>query len=98
MNEMLNHLGVNAKAAETEMRNLSTDKKNEVLLAVADRLVKDTQTLIRANAVDVEEGKRNQMPEGLIDRLLLQRAESREWQKDYGRLLLWMIPSGKLPE
>ena len=71
MNEMLNHLGVNAKAAETEMRNLSTDKKNEVLLAVADRLVEDTQTLIRANAVDVEEGKRNQMPEGLIDRLLL---------------------------
>ena len=71
MNEILNHLGVNAKAAETEMRNLSTDKKNEVLLAVADRLVKDTQTLIRANAVDVEEGKRNQMPEGLIDRLLL---------------------------
>ena len=71
MNKMLNHLGVNAKAAETEMRNLSTDKKNEVLLAVADRLVKDTQTLIRANAVDVEEGKRNQMPEGLIDRLLL---------------------------
>ena len=71
MNEMLNHLGVNAKAAETEMRNLSTDKKNEILLAVADRLVKDTQTLIRANAVDVEEGKRNQMPEGLIDRLLL---------------------------
>lgn len=71
MNGMLNHLGVNAKAAETEMRNLSTDKKNEVLLAVADRLVKDTQTLIRANAVDVEEGKRNQMPEGLIDRLLL---------------------------
>ena len=71
MNEMLNHLGVNAKAAETEMRNLFTDKKNEVLLAVADRLVKDTQTLIRANAVDVEEGKRNQMPEGLIDRLLL---------------------------
>ena len=71
MNEMLNHLGVNAKAAETEMRNLSTDKKNEVLLAVADRLVKDTQTLIRANTVDVEEGKRNQIPEGLIDRLLL---------------------------
>ena len=71
MNKMLNHLGVNAKAAETEMRNLSTDKKNEVLLAVADRLVNDTQTLIRANAVDVEEGKRNQMPEGLIDRLLL---------------------------
>ena len=71
MNEMLNRLGMNAKAAETEMRNLSTNKKNEVLLAVADRLVKDAQLLISANALDVEEGKRNQMPEGLIDRLLL---------------------------
>lgn len=71
MNEMLNRLGMNAKAAETEMRNLSTNKKNEVLLAVADRLVKDAQILISANALDVEEGKRNQMPEGLIDRLLL---------------------------
>ena len=71
MNEMLNRLGMNAKAAETEMRNLSTNKKNEVLLAVADRLVKDAQTLISANALDVEEGKRNHMPEGLIDRLLL---------------------------
>ena len=71
MNEMLNRLGTNAKAAETEMRNLSTNKKNEVLLAVADKLVKDAQTLINANRLDVETGKRNHMPEGLIDRLLL---------------------------
>lgn len=54
MNEMLNRLGMNAKAAETEMRNLSTNKKNEVLLAVADKLVKDAQTLINANRLDVE--------------------------------------------
>ena len=53
MNEMLNRLGMNAKAAETEMRNLSTNKKNEVLLAVADKLVKDAQTLINANRLDV---------------------------------------------
>lgn len=71
MNEMLNRLGINAKAAETEMRNLSTNKKNKVLLAVADKLVKDARTLISANRLDVETGKRNHMPEGLIDRLLL---------------------------
>ena len=71
MNEMLNRLGMNAKAAETEIRNLSTNKKNEILLAVADKLVKDAQTLINANRLDVENGKRNHMPEGLIDRLLL---------------------------
>ena len=39
------------------MRNLSTNKKNEVLLAAADKLVKDAQTLINANRLDVETGK-----------------------------------------
>ena len=56
MNEMLNRLGMNAKAAETEMRNLSTNKKNEVLLAVADKLVKDAQTLINANRLSQRAG------------------------------------------
>ena len=77
MNEMLNRLGMNAKAAETEMRNLSTNKKNEVLLAVADKLVKDAQTLINANRLDVETGKRNHMPEGLIDEKTPKRTADR---------------------
>ena len=42
-----------------------------MLLAVADKLVEDAQTLLSANRLDVETGKRNHMPEGLIDRLLL---------------------------
>ena len=58
MNEMLNRLGMNAKAAETEMRNLSTNKKNEVLLAVADKLVEDAQTLLSANRLDVRNRKK----------------------------------------
>lgn len=71
MNEMLEKLGKNAKEAESAVRNLSTNKKNEVLLAVADKLLCDAQLLIEANAQDMEEGKRNHMPEGLLDRLLL---------------------------
>lgn len=71
MNEMLDKLGKNAKEAEGAVRNLSTNKKNEVLLAVADKLICDAQILIQANAQDMEEGKRNHMPEGLLDRLLL---------------------------
>lgn len=71
MNEMLEKLGKNAKEAESAVRNLSTNKKNEVLLAVADKLLCDAQLLIQANALDMEEGKRNHMPEGLLDRLLL---------------------------
>ncbi len=71
MNEMLKNLGTNAKEAETAVRNLSTNKKNEVLLAVADSLVAHADILMAANSIDVEEGRKNHMPEGLVDRLLL---------------------------
>ena len=42
-----------------------------MLAAVAEHLVECTDELIKANAVDVENGKKNNMPEGLVDRLLL---------------------------
>lgn len=71
MNEMLNQLGQKAREAESRVRNLSPDKKNQVLLAVADSLEHNTEELLKANALDVEAGKKNGMSEGLIDRLLL---------------------------
>lgn len=74
MNTMLEQLGRNAKDAEISVRNLSTNKKNQVLLAVAEKLTANAGTLIKANAIDVENGRKNHMPEGLIDRLLLTEA------------------------
>lgn len=71
MNEMLLELGQNAKEAENMLRIITTNKKNQVLAAVAEHLVECTDELIKANAVDVENGKKNNMPEGLVDRLLL---------------------------
>ena len=71
MNEMLLELGQNAKEAENMLRTITTNKKNRVLAAVAEHLVECTDELIKANAVDVENGKKNNMPEGLVDRLLL---------------------------
>ncbi|HJB15787.1 MAG TPA: glutamate-5-semialdehyde dehydrogenase [Candidatus Blautia excrementipullorum] len=71
MNEMLINMGKNAKEAETVLRALSTNKKNEVLSAVAGQLVKHTDMLIKANETDVENGRKNHMPESLVDRLML---------------------------
>lgn len=78
MNEMLIELGKKAKAAEDSLRTISTDKKNQVLSAVADHLVACSETLLKANETDVNNGKANHMPEGLVDRLLLtkERIES----------------------
>ena len=74
MNEMLETLGRNAKEAEIVLRNLDTAKKNQVLEAVADSLVADSKAVLTANAIDVENGRKNQMPEGLVDRLMLTEA------------------------
>ena len=71
MNEMLLQLGKNAKEAENTLRTISTNQKNRVLAAVADHLVESSEKLLKANAIDVSNGKKNNMPEGLIDRLLL---------------------------
>ena len=71
MNEMLLQLGKNAKEAENTLRTISTNQKNKVLAAVADHLVESSEKLLEANAVDVSNGKKNNMPEGLVDRLLL---------------------------
>lgn len=73
MKEMLVELGKRAKDAEGALRTISTDKKNQVLAAVADHLVINSETLLKANEEDVKNGKANHMPEGLVDRLLLTR-------------------------
>ena len=71
MNEMLEILGKNAVDAENILPNLSTNKKNQILRQAAEQLVKDTDKILAANAIDVQKGRENQMSEGLVDRLML---------------------------
>lgn len=58
-----------AKEVKAQIAALSTNQKNDALLAVADKLVQQQETLIAANEIDMENGKKNGMPEGLLDRL-----------------------------
>lgn len=71
MDTFLEKIGKNAKKAECTVRNLSTGKKNEVLYAAAEKLLSCTELILKANEEDVRKGKEHHMPEGLIDRLLL---------------------------
>ena len=50
---------------------VSSSNMDEVLLAVAGQLEDKAELLIKANEQDVENGRKNQMPESLVDRLLL---------------------------
>ena len=60
-----------AKETKAEMANLGTNEKNEALKAVAEALVAHAPEIIAANEKDLENGKKNHMPEGLLDRLML---------------------------
>ena len=71
MNEMLIQMGKNAREAEKSLRSLSTAKKNEALAAVAQRLVEKADVLLKANEEDVANGRKNNMKESLVDRLML---------------------------
>lgn len=61
----------NAKEASIKIGNLDTKTKNEVLLAAADALIAKSAGILEENKKDLEHGRENQMPEGLIDRLML---------------------------
>lgn len=60
-----------AKKIAPKIGILDTNTKNQTLLTVADFLVKEQNFILDANKIDIEDGKKNHMPEGLLDRLLL---------------------------
>ena len=60
-----------AKAASREVELLSTEKKNELLLAIADAVLAQKDRLIAENARDLAAARENGMRASLIDRLTL---------------------------
>ena len=63
-----------AKEISRQIGTLDTDTKNRALLAAADALVTHTPEILAANEKDIARGRENNMPEGLLDRLLLNEA------------------------
>lgn len=68
---MLEQLGINAKKAADILTTADTDIKNKALLAVGKALVDNADVIIKANNIDIENGKKAGLNAGLIDRLML---------------------------
>ena len=60
-----------AKAAARRLAILSTDVKNNALLAMADALEANQQAILTANSQDMENGRQKGLSDALLDRLLL---------------------------
>lgn len=64
-------LGVRAKGTKRYLSLISTEDKNKALVAIADALVENQNEIIEANKIDLENGRKNGLNEGLLDRLML---------------------------
>lgn len=64
-------LGKKAKSASREIAQLSSEQKEQVLLALAARLVEAQDEILEANTADLRAGEARGMSPALLDRLVL---------------------------
>ena len=67
----IDELGIRAKAAAPYLAGCDDKTKSAAMGEVARRINEDPGPLIKANALDIENGRKNGMSEALIDRLTL---------------------------
>ena len=68
---MLTEIGKKAKLASAKLAVASTEDKNRILQAMANALRENCNKILEANAIDIENGRKNGMAESLVDRLML---------------------------
>ena len=69
--ELIHSMAVKARAASAELGKAGTAAKNSALSAIADRLEKDVDAILAANASDVEKARAGGLAPAMVDRLTL---------------------------
>ena len=67
----IEEIGKRAKKASYTAAKLSMETKVLALTTVAEYIVKETKSILEANAIDIENAKLKNISEGLLDRLTL---------------------------
>ncbi|MDE5984190.1 MAG: glutamate-5-semialdehyde dehydrogenase [Eubacterium sp.] len=70
---MLKNLGINARKAAGVLTTATTQQKNEALEEIAKALLENADKIIEQNKIDLENGKKAGLNEGLLDRLMLNK-------------------------
>lgn len=64
-------VGQRAKTASSLIAKVGTKKKNHALLAIASSLNEAKETILAANAIDIEVGQKRGLSPALLDRLAI---------------------------
>ena len=74
LEQYMHQLGEQARAASVVLANAEPAQKNQALLAIADALIAQRDAIIRANTIDLEQGKQAGLDAAMLDRLELNDA------------------------
>jgi len=96
--EELNIKGALAKKASVILGVKTESEKNELLRLIAKRLVEKTEYILAENLKDIENGKSNNMSEGLLDRLRLTDARIRDIAEGVSQIADLPDPIGEVIE
>lgn len=96
--EYLNEIGRRAKSASVTMNLLDTEAKNRGLKRVAERLVEETQKILKANEEDKKRAVENGMKPSMIDRLALSEERIKGMAEGLTQLIELKDPIGEVVE
>ena len=89
-------LGKIAKEASYKLKKLNTAEKNKMLASVKESLLSERKKILDANEIDIKKGRENNMPEGLIDRLLLNEGRIEAMAKSIDEVIDFKDPVGRV--
>jgi glutamate-5-semialdehyde dehydrogenase len=75
-------MGQAAKRASRKLATLTTQQKNQALLAIAEELEVQSEMVLAQNGEDIAEGRAKGLSDALLDRLLLTRARVKRLAAD----------------
>lgn len=93
---MLKHIGEKAKEASYELQGKTTLEKNEILQEISNQLSEFSKEIIEANQIDMENGRKNGLTEGLLDRLLITEDRIKSMQESVKVVYDLEDPIGKM--
>lgn len=94
----MKEIGIKALAAKDFLSTVTTQEKNKALLAIAQSLRNSSETIINENKTDLENGSKNGLSAGMLDRLLLDQKRIEEIAKAVEDVAALPDPCGRLLE
>ena len=71
MDQLIQQISENAKAATSVLNSLSTESKDELIIKAANKINQSRKEILTANQLDVEDAITNGKDDAFVDRLLL---------------------------